>query len=101
MCYMLLTATTRVWDAGYQVNLTVTRVNLTVTACVWDAGYRVNRLHLLKIRVHTCPHMKRSGGCTPWIALFQACVCVRARACVCVCVQWEHSLRCTCVLACV
>ena len=32
-------------------------------------GYRRPTIRLLKIRMHTCPHMDRDGGCDPWLTI--------------------------------
>ena len=34
-------------------------------------GFRANKLKLLKIRLHTCPHMDQDGGCDPWLTIEQ------------------------------
>ena len=36
-----------------------------------DGGYRANKLRLLRMRIHTCPHMDSDGGCDPWITIEQ------------------------------
>jgi hypothetical protein len=30
-------------------------------------GFRANELFLVKVRVHTCPHMQSDGTCNPWV----------------------------------
>jgi len=37
-----------------------------------NSGYRANKLRLVRIRLHTCPHMDTDGGCDPWITLEQS-----------------------------
>jgi hypothetical protein len=34
-------------------------------------GYRDNKLRLMKVRLHTCPHMDVDKGCDPWITIEQ------------------------------
>ncbi len=34
-------------------------------------GYRDNKLRLVKLRLHTCPHMDVDRGCDPWITIEQ------------------------------
>jgi hypothetical protein len=36
-----------------------------------NGGYRATKLRLLKIRLHTCPHMDMDRGCDPWISILQ------------------------------
>ena len=37
-----------------------------------SGGYRTNKIKLLKVRMHTCPHMDSDGGCDPWISIEQS-----------------------------